>query len=206
MPSPSSCILRASALLCVALPCLALPLAGCAEDLRADAGEDETETIVTEPAGDNTFSTRVDASVDALWVYFSFASSGQVAPADAASSAEWDLGFQRFHIVSNGGVSGSGGASVATLADRTFESVLEAPEDGYIADQADSDDSDSIANSAFEQGDGWYAYDETTNRLSPRAIVYVVRTARGADYKLSLIDYYDAAGSSGHPSFTWSEL
>jgi hypothetical protein len=202
MRSPSSsCLLRASALLC-----LALPLAGCAEDLQPEAEGTETETVSTEPVGGDAFNTRVDASDDALWVYFSFASAGQVTPADATNSADWDLGFQRFHIISNGGVSGSGGATVAVLVDQTFDGVLEAPEDGYVADAADDDDSDTIANSAFEQGDGWYAYDEMTNRLSPRPIVYVIRTARGADYKLSLVDYYDAAGSSGHPIFSWSEL
>jgi hypothetical protein len=201
MPSPSSCILRASALLC-----FALPTAGCAEDLTAEGEATESAVVATESAGENVSITRIDASDEALWVYFSFATAGQVSPADPATSAEWDLGFQRFHIVSNGGASGGGGVAVAVLSDQTFDSVLEAPADGYVADAPDDDDSDTIANSAFEQGDGWYAYDEATFRLSPRPIVYVVRTARGADYKLSILDYYDAAGSSGHPSFSWSEL
>jgi heme-binding HmuY-like protein len=194
-------MLRASALYCIALSC-----AGCAEDLKAEGAGEENETVATESVGENVFSTRIDASNDAAWVYFSFAAAGQVTPTDAATSAEWDLGFQRFHVVSNGGASGGGGVAVATLADQTFDGVLTAPADGYVADEPDSDDSDTVANSAFEQGDGWYDYDEATNRLSPRPIVYVVRTARGADYKLSFLDYYDAAGSSGHPSFSWSEL
>jgi hypothetical protein len=188
---------------------LALSLAcgaGCAEDLTLDSEDGPLATVVTEPLADGSFMTRVDASDAEVWVYFSFISGGQVIPLDASSSSDWDLGFQRFHIISNGGASGSGGAAVALLAEQSFEGVLSAPAGGYVPDQPDGDDSDSVVDSVFEAGDGWYAYDETTNRLSPRANVYVVRTARGAHYKLAILDYYDATGSSGHPSFSWTEL
>jgi heme-binding HmuY-like protein len=190
---------------CRALLFLTLGSLGCAEDLQLDQAEAPSATVSTDSDGENAFSTRIDASDETTWVYFSFASRAQVIPVDAANSVEWDLGFQRFHIISNGGASGSGGASVAILTD-TFDAVLTAPSEGYLPDQPDSDDSDTIANSVFEDGDGWYAYDEATNRLSPRGNVYVVRTARGAHYKLALLDYYDEAGSSGHPSFSWAEL
>jgi hypothetical protein len=178
---------------------------GCAEDLTADEADGPADTVVTAPDGD-AFTTRVDASSSDVWVYFSFETGGQVSPATPDASADWDLGFQRFHIISNGGASGGGGAAVATLVDQAFDDVVTAPSDGYVADQPDTDDDDSVVNSAFEDGDGWYAYDETTNRLSPRAYVYVIQTSRGAHYKLSILDYYDGAGTSGHPSFTWAEL
>jgi hypothetical protein len=95
---------------------------------------------------------------------------------------------------------------VAVLTEQTLDAVLVAPSEGYVPDQPDSDDGDTVANSAFEDEDGWYDYDEETNRLSPRQNVYVVQTARGVFYKLALLDYYDEAGSSGHPSFSWAEL
>jgi hypothetical protein len=180
--------------------------AGCAEDLKLDSDDGPAQTVATEPLDEGSFMTRVDASSSDEWIYFSFVSGGQVIPLDPANSSDWDLGFQRFHIISNGGASGSGGASVAVLAEQAFEAVLAAPVEGYLVDQPDSDDSDSVVNSVFEEGDGWYAYDDMTNRLSPRANVYVVQTARGAHYKLAIADYYDAAGSSGHPSFSWAEL
>lgn len=122
------------------------------------------------------------------------------------NSPDWDLGFQRFHIIANGGASGSGGASVAALAEQTFDSVTSAPAQGYIEDQPDADDDDSVADSAFAMNDGWYDYDGATNRLSPKPIVYVVRASSGQHYKLELLDYYDAAGTSGHPSFVWMPL
>jgi hypothetical protein len=174
--------------------------------LKLDGDDGPAQTVATEPLADGSFTTRVDASDSETWIYFSFISGDQVVPLDALNAADWDLGFQRFHIISNGGASGSGGVAVATLVDRAFDEVVAAPGDGYVADQPDTDDDDTVVNSAFEEGDGWYDYDETTNRLSPRAYVYVIQTARGAHYKLSILDYYDSAGTSGHPSFTWAEL
>jgi heme-binding HmuY-like protein len=196
-----------SSSLTAALAVLSLAFgASCAEDLKLDSEDGPTETVATEPLADGSFMTRVDASDSEAWIYFSFVSRGQVIPLDPLSSTDWDLGFQRFHIISNGGASGSGGAAIAVLAEQSFDAVVSAPAEGYVPDQPDSDDSDSVVNSAFEEGDGWYAYDEMTNRLSPRANVYVVQVARGASYKLALLDYYDVAGSSGHPSFSWAEL
>jgi hypothetical protein len=190
-----------------ALAMLSLALGGgCAEDLKLDSEDGSTETVATEPLDDGSFMTRINASDYEAWVFFSFVSGEQVIPLDPLSSTDWDLGFQRFHVISNGGASGSGGAAIAVLPEQTFDAVVSAPDDGYVPDQPDSDDSDTVVNSAFEEGDGWYAYDELTNRLSPRANVYVVQTARGASYKLAFLDYYDAAGSGGYPMFSWAEL
>lgn len=201
MASFDSCSLAA------ALAVLSLGFgAGCAEDLKLEGGDGPAQTVATEPLDDGSFTTRVDASDSETWVYFSFISGGEVAPLDPLSAADWDLGFQRFHIISNGGASGSGGAAIAVLPEQSFDAVVSAPAEGYVPDQPDGDDADSLVDSQFEQGDGWYAYDETTNRLSPRANVYVVQTARRAHYKLALLGYYDAAGSSGHPRFAWAEL
>lgn len=180
--------------------------AGCAKDLEFSSDEGPAETVETEPLDDGGFMTRVDASSSDEWIYFSFVSGAQVIPLDPANSGDWDLGFQRFHIISNGGASGSGGAAVAVLTEEQFDAVLTPPAEGYVVDEPDSDDSDTVVDTLFEEGDGWYAYDDMTNRLSPRANVYVVRTARGAHYKLSILDYYDSSGSSGHPSFSWAEL
>lgn len=180
--------------------------AGCADDLVVERTDDVPEAVVTESGSAGTFTTRIDASDMLAWRYFSFATAGEVSPADPASSPDWDLAFQRFHVLSNGGVSGSGGTAIAIVPNQTLAALTSAPADGYIEDQPDGDDDDSVAESAFSSGDGWYAYDTATNRLSPYPNVYVVRTGSGASYKLAISDYYDAAGTSGHPSFEWSEL
>ena len=179
---------------------------GCAEDLAVERADDVTEGVVTEAGTAGTFRTSVDASDSVAWRHFSFATGTEVAPADPASSPDWDLAFQRFHILSNGGVSGSGGAAVAVITGQTLADIGAAPADSYLEDQADGDDDASVAESAFSLGDGWYAYDSATNRLSPHPNVYVVRTGSGAFFKLAIVDYYDAAGTSGHPSFEWAGL
>jgi heme-binding HmuY-like protein len=187
---------------------ISAPFAGCADDLKVETvtAPEEAQSIVTQPGEDGSFTTQVDAADAETWVYFSFASGSQVLPPDPASSDAWDLGFQRFHIISNGGVSGTGGGAVAIVTDQAFDAVTTAPGNGYVEDQPDSDDEDTVVNSAFEMGDGWYDYDPATNRLSPRANVYVIQAPSGAHYKLEILDYYDNAGTSGHPTFTWAEL
>jgi len=187
---------------------LALPLlAGCAEDLAVEASDDTGDEAVFTEAGDGgAFVTRVNASDMAAWRYFSFTTGSEVVPVDPATSADWDLAFQRFHILSNGGVTGSSGAAIAIVSGQTFADVSAAPAEGYLEDSADGDDDDTISESAFSDGDGWYAYDPATNRLSPHPNVYVVRTGSGAFFKLAILDYYDAAGTSGYPRFEWSAL
>jgi hypothetical protein len=96
--------------------------------------------------------------------------------------------------------------AVAALVGESFTEVSAAPEGGYVSDQPDSDDDNTVADSAFAADDGWYDYDPATNRLSPKPIVYVVRTTSGAHYKLALLDYYDDAGTSAHPIFSWAEI
>ena len=50
----------------------------------------------------------VDASSYFNWVYFSFDQGDVVEIENPENSLEWDLAFQRKHIRTNGGLSGSG--------------------------------------------------------------------------------------------------
>jgi HmuY protein len=184
-----------------------LMLTACAEDLRLETPLSEAAVpVITEGDAATGFSTFIDASSQDLWIYFDFETGALATPGDPPLDEDWDLAFQRFHIISNGGDSGPGEVTVAALVGVELASVTSAPDAAYVSDQPDSDDTDEIADSAFAEGDGWYAYDPSTNRLSPRDIVYVVRTGSGAHYKLQMLGYYDVAGSSGHPSFSWFEL
>src|SRR5262249_29497644 len=160
---------------------LALLGFGCADDLTPERETAKLSAkVVTEAGADGGYVTHVDASSRDSWIYFSFASRAEVTPGDPLTTSDWELGFQRFDIVSNGGVSGTGGASVAALADAMLDAVTQAPSDGYVEDQADSDDDDMVADSAFLAGDGWYDYDTSNNTLSPKPIVYVVHVPSGA--------------------------
>jgi hypothetical protein len=45
-----------------------------------------------------------------------------------------------------------------------------------------------------------------THVLTPRAQVYVVRTAEGNAFKLEILAYYDDAGTSGMLTIRWAPL
>jgi heme-binding HmuY-like protein len=192
-------------------PCLtalcALCLVSCAEDLQfAPYTEPEVVwPITTEDNGDDTFTTRVLADDADAWVYFDFQSGAQVTPEEPEDDDGWDLAFQRFHVRSNGGSSGSGDAEVAVLDDE-FEALTAAPDSGYVSDSEDGDDEGSEPDTAFEIDDGWYAYDPSSHTLSTRGLVYVVLTPEGDYFKLEMLGYYDDAGNDGRPSFRWAPL
>lgn len=131
----------------------------------------------------------------------------EVMPADPLNDAVWDVAFRRFHIVVNGGVSGSGGVTVAAVDGQPFD-VVEAPDmAAFVTDVADGEDEDALPDYVFSGGlDPWYAYDVVTHVLSPKARVFVLRTSAGGFVKLAIDDYYDGAGGSGHPTLRYAGL
>lgn len=183
-------------------------LVGCAEDLRPDPSDGGPAgdalppgSFVTDALPDGTRVSIVDSSSAEEWIYIDFETMTKL-----DETGPWDLRFQRFHISTNGGVSGSGGVEVAPLLDVALDAVTEAPADGFIADAADGDDANPDPDYAFEQGDGWYDYDPMAHVLSPKANTYVVRTTAGTPLALALQDYYDAAGTAGWFTFRWKQL
>ena len=176
-----------------------LALAACSEDL---APEPEAQPdggvlpshVTTVDNGDGSFTTSVDATAMDAWIGFDFQSGGEA----AESTTSWDLGFRRFEVKSNGGTSGEGGVEVAILAGADFATLARAPLDGWSSDTAEA--------SPFNAGDGWYAYDINSHVLTPRDLIYVIRSAEGAYFKLEFTDYYDDAGTSGYPAFRWAPV
>lgn len=158
---------------------------------------------------DGSWETLVDASSTTAWSYLDFETGLAVTPSDPNNERTWDVAFQRFKVVSNGGVSGMGGALVARITDTPFANITQAPEGGYIADAPDGDlDRDDTADSAFTNGvDDWYNYDVATHQVSPREdITYIVRTPEMHFYKVQIRAYYDAAGSPGFLRFRWAPV
>jgi hypothetical protein len=178
--------------------------AGCADRIGSttpDASEPgPAGKVQTTRGSDGTYTTIVDATAMADWTFADFETGGE-----AAAAAPWDLRFQRFHISTNGGVSGSGGVAVVPIAGSAFAAVTAAPAAGFVSDAPDGD-GDKLPDYAFEQGDGWYDYDATTHALSPKPIVWVVKTDGGSTLKLEILDYYDSAGTSGWFTLHWGPL
>jgi hypothetical protein len=191
---------------------LALALAGaCADDLPPTEGGPDAapmSTVSTRTVGD-VVETRVDATQSDVWVYFDFEGGPEGAESrvsDPAASRGWDLGFQRFKVRSNGGVSGSAGAEVALVPNTSLEEIESAPAAGWMVDGPDGEDMNMDPDFAFNQGDTWFEYDSTTHVLQPRRQVYVVLTGAGGYFALQLLKYYDDAGSGGYVQFRWKKV
>lgn len=195
----------------VLLTSLLASVAGCADNInheRPDAAvatDDATVTsttkvITTRNSADGSYTTVVDATSMTDWTYGDFDTGMEAAPSDP-----WDLRFQRFHISTNGGVSGDGGVEVAPLTGVTFDEVSSAPATGYVSDAADGN-ADGMPDYAFEQGDGWYDYNVDSHVLTPKPIVWIVKTDGGSTLKFEILKYYDDAGTSGWFSLHWKPM
>jgi len=184
--------------------------AACAGDIRPDNpdGGGPTAKLAVESNGDGTNTVTVNATDAVSWVYLDLAELALVEPTDPATSADWDLGLQRFHYALDGGVSGRGQGELVVLDGASLLDVNDAPTDGWVTDQPDDpEDTDELPEYAFEAAEGgWYDYDSTTHVLSPKSRVYVVRGADGSPFALRILSYYDDLGSAAWPKFTVKPL
>lgn len=190
-----------------------LAVAGCSDDLTAEGGPDAAlgsdggvpRIIETTDEGGGVFHTRVNASDMEAWVYMSFTDGSQVMPTTPETDLGWDVALQRYKIKVNGGVSGAGQGGMA-LGVGPFDALTTAPTEGFVTDTVDGDDDNTDPDWAMVQLGDWYDYDGASHTLSPKDVVFVIRRADGSAVKLQMLDYYDDAGSSGHPEFRWGQL
>jgi hypothetical protein len=190
--------------------CLAAVAACVAPGDDGDDGTPQAGPVVTEDLGGGVHETIVDATHEEAWTYFDFETRAHVEPADAAADPAWDLGVLRFNVKTNGGTSGTGGATVAILDGVSFDDVIAAPAGGWIEDdaQAPGMGGDAMANTSPGYAfDNWFAYDLMSHTLMPVADrVHVVRTPEGNDFKVMMLGYYDDAGTPGFVRFRWAAL
>lgn len=181
--------------LCPLLFCLL----SCAPDLRPGATPAADAAVSAVRVEGEGFTATLDATSSERWVRLDLDRG-----LGALTDDGWDIALRRFQVMSNGGVSGSGGVEVARLSDVRFDDVRSAPSGGWIRDAADGDDANPDPDWAFNQGDGWYAYNVMDHTLAPRDVVYVVRTTEGRAVKVQFTGYYDRAGTSGYPALRWA--
>jgi hypothetical protein len=168
-----------------------LCIAACADDLAPgstpDAGSNPIPELFVHDEAGGVVTTHVDATSESEWRHLDLATRTE-------AGTSWDLGFRRFAIDLNE----AAGVELAALPDADFAAVTQPPATGWLTDTAEM--------LAFDAGDGWYAYNPETHVLTPRSIVYVVKTAGDEYFKLAMAGYYDDAGTSGHPSFRWAPV
>jgi hypothetical protein len=162
--------------------------AGQAQDSGVDAGPMH---YVSFDADGGMYSVVVDSMYSSRWTAIDLDTAQEV-PFEADA---WDLAFQRFHIRERGGVDGDGGVEVAVVYDAGYPEVTRAPAGPWLVDQPDGPDDNTDPDTVFDKLEVWYDYDPTFHSLTPRPLVYVIHSDRGAYFKLKIDGYYDNAGT-----------
>lgn len=133
----------------------------------------------------------IDAKSKDTWVLVSF-STGKMLTVndldkdkDQLSLLDWDLGFQRTKIITNGGVTNpSGNVGVINLGAVDFNSIHEAPSETLVQD---SRSFGKVLNKAISD---WYNYRTRTHNIESKKNVYVVKTSSGRFMKMRILNYY----------------
>lgn len=132
----------------------------------------------------------VDATASDAWTYVSLRDGAVVTVSDAATDGNWDLGLSRTRMRTNGGTSGAGmGAAVETSASELIE-LEQAPTEGWEIDELLS----SSAPGGEEYSgspvlEGWFDYDAATHAITPRPVVFAIRTADGQAAAVRVVSY-----------------
>ena len=150
------------------------------------------------------------------WTYFSF-EKGEVITIDQEKYNEdttWDMGFLRFNIRTNGGLSGKGkGAALATDM-KKFDQVSSMPKDEFVEDSEIEVMASggmppkyitTTGNTAFKVGEnqGWAWYDFKNGVWSVNNNVFIIRTANGEFAKVIMKSFLNDADKSGYVTFEY---
>jgi hypothetical protein len=140
----------------------------------------------------------VNATSQTKWVYFSFDNNDTVKISNPTISNNWDLAFCRFNIKTNSGFSGNGIGGTynsGKTGSTGFNQLITVPDtatftvdDSLFIPGAYGIIDTVITNSILS---GWYNYDQTTNVLSSKNLIYIVKTATGKYVKLQIVSYYN---------------
>ncbi|MCA2976650.1 MAG: HmuY family protein [Myxococcaceae bacterium] len=178
----------------------------CAPDLRVTdcfdgiCGELPTEPLFSFTRAEGGLVTAlVDATSKTLATYIDLDEPKELKFDEAEATGAWELSFMRDKIRSNGGgTNPAGTVEVAVLPKADFDALTQAPASGFQRDGAEG---------VFNTVDGgWYYYDLGVHRLTTLDHVYVVRTGKGAYFKVRLGSYYDENGTSARISVRFAPV
>jgi heme-binding HmuY-like protein len=128
----------------------------------------------------------IDATNNAAWQRFDFDVNSLV-----TTGQGWDIGFHRNHVIAGPG------SAIADLGPVPFDSVTEAPAEGYRANGPATWES----NPAIGK---WYNYSFISHLLTSRGHVYAVRTGDGRYAKVELLNYYCAGVGTACLTFRYA--
>jgi hypothetical protein len=134
---------------------------------------------------------KVDATSKDLWTMLDFATGETFnveepeQELDKLKQKNWDMGFQRTKIITNGGELKSGAeVGVLNLGPVDIASVTSAPPTGYVQM---SKSFGKLSNKAISD---WYNYRTRTHNIESNKNVYVVKTHSGRFMKMKILNYY----------------
>ena len=174
--------------------------------------DDDKDPVVTPKAKEVKF----EAQSYTEWTYFSFEKGNfvEVDQDNYNNDLNWDLGFLRFNIRTNGGESGKGqGAAIETSA-KTFDAVTVIPSSGFIKDSQikvmtsgamPPKYTETSGSTAFkvDGNQGWAKFDPTTMVWSFNNNVFIVRTANGKYAKVIMKTFLNDSDKSGNITFQY---
>jgi hypothetical protein len=141
------------------------------------------------PPRPDIFELEIDAS-DRMQPAFVSLSEARVLT--STTDASWDVAFTRVRVQTNSGVSGPGMGGAVALDATEIEDVAELPAEGYAPDaMVDSGRPGVPPAPASPVLSDWYDYDPATRSVTPRPVVYGVRTADGHPAALQITSYED---------------
>lgn len=150
----------------------------------------EPREVADVPMGPVVYT--VDASDPERWVFFDF-SRGSVVSDPVGG---WDLAFNRFNVIVNGGPGFAGQGGALDLGPVPLDSVGELPVEGYGVTEAGRDS----VNAVLER---WYAYSFTSHLLTPLDRTFAIRTADGRYARLRFLSYYCPGARPGCVTFEY---
>ncbi len=182
-----------------------LGLGACTPVLSGDDAGEDGPPVVVEDNGDGSSTVIIDGRDEMAWVYFDLETLIEVEPQSADDSPLWDVGILRFNVKANSGTSGSQDVGVAIVEGTPFDTLDQAPADGYAVDEVTvgPEDMEPEPGYAF---DLWYDYDMDAHTLKARDVVYVVRTVEKNYFKVQMLDYYNDAGTAGYVKFKVAQV
>ncbi|GAB4569135.1 MAG: hypothetical protein Tsb0020_23140 [Haliangiales bacterium] len=166
--------------------------------------------------------TRIDATAGGFlnvqenpFIYLAFAGDAlqkvEITDVESFDDQGWDFAIKRTGWRVNGGDSGVGGVEVAAVTATSLDEVTDAPaQDQYSTSEWLTDDCQYSGSGLLDEPGpafaDWYDYNPETNIVSPKAdVVFVVRRADGAQFKLKILTYR-RDDISGQYEVEWATL
>lgn len=157
---------------------------------------EEFETVPLPPKKIKKVSTKnptiqVNAKTKDSWMLVHFETGktqsikNEEAKKKAFQNLDWDLGFSRTKIITNGGATNPlGKTGVINLGPVDFDKVSKAPKKGYIEDKI------SFGNLLNKELSDWYNYRTRTHNIESKNNVYVVKLTGNRFMKMRILNYY----------------